>query len=127
MSWSYSGDPSTSNRDAVRFYLQDTDEENQTMSDEDIDFLLKSETKPLDAAILGLKTLVTKYSMLSETTIGDTMVRYTQKISDITKLISLLENTSATENIQPAVAVNNAQMNYQGPKMLFYKGIFGRG
>ena len=127
MSWSYSGDPSTSNKDAVRFYLQDTDEENQTMSDEDIAFLLKSESTPLGAAILGLKTLVTKYSLLSETTIGDTMVRYTQKISDITKLISLLENTSATENVQPVVAVNDAGISYQGPKMLFYKGIFSNG
>lgn len=40
MAWTYSGDPSTSDRDAVRFYVQDTDPDFQLISDEEIDFLL---------------------------------------------------------------------------------------
>lgn len=39
MSFSYSGDPSDSNIDAVRFYLQDTDEDNPLLSDEEIEFI----------------------------------------------------------------------------------------
>jgi hypothetical protein len=39
--WSYSGDPSTSDKDAVRFYIGDIDESLQLLQDEDIDFLLK--------------------------------------------------------------------------------------
>lgn len=40
MSWSYSGDPSDSNLDAVRFYVQDTDANDQLISDEEIEFLV---------------------------------------------------------------------------------------
>ena len=41
MTWSYSGDPSTSDKDAVRFYISDIDQELPLLQDEDIDFLLK--------------------------------------------------------------------------------------
>jgi hypothetical protein len=39
MSWSYSGDPSDSNLDAIRFFVQDTDPEDQFITDEEIEFL----------------------------------------------------------------------------------------
>lgn len=40
MSFSYSGDPSTSDRDELRFTLQDTDAGFQLLTDEELDFLL---------------------------------------------------------------------------------------
>jgi hypothetical protein len=40
MSWSYSRDPSDSDLDAVRFYVQDTDPNDQLISDEEIEFLI---------------------------------------------------------------------------------------
>jgi hypothetical protein len=40
MSWSYSKDPADSDLDAVRFYVQDTDTEDQLLSDEEIEFLI---------------------------------------------------------------------------------------
>lgn len=40
MSWSYSGDPASSDRDAIRFYIGDTDTTLQLLQDEDIDFLI---------------------------------------------------------------------------------------
>lgn len=41
MAWSYSGDPRSSDRDAVRFAIQDTDTSLQMLTDEEIDFLLE--------------------------------------------------------------------------------------
>ena len=41
MAWSYSGDPRTSDRDTVRFTIQDTDSSLQLLTDEEIDFLLE--------------------------------------------------------------------------------------
>jgi len=38
--WSYSGDPSHSPRDGVRFYLQDTDAADPQISDGELDFLI---------------------------------------------------------------------------------------
>lgn len=40
MSWSYSGNPATSDLDAVRFYISDTDAELPLLQNEDIEFLL---------------------------------------------------------------------------------------
>jgi hypothetical protein len=40
MTWSYSGDPASSDRDAIRFYIGDTDTTLQLLQDEDIDFLI---------------------------------------------------------------------------------------
>lgn len=40
MSWSYSGDPASSDKDTVRFYTQDTDSAMQMLQDEEIAFLL---------------------------------------------------------------------------------------
>lgn len=40
MSWSYSEDPTSSDRDEVRFLVQDTDEAVPLLSDEEIDYLL---------------------------------------------------------------------------------------
>lgn len=40
MSWSYSGDPSTSPIDALRFLISDTDESNPIMQDEELQFLI---------------------------------------------------------------------------------------
>lgn len=40
MSWSYSGDPASSHKDAVRFYVGDIDPNLPLLQDEDIQFLL---------------------------------------------------------------------------------------
>lgn len=41
MTYSYSGDPSNSQKDEVRFVLQDTDPGLQLLTDEEIDFLIE--------------------------------------------------------------------------------------
>ena len=40
MSWSYSGNPATSDIDALRFMLKDTIEEDPILQDEEIQFIL---------------------------------------------------------------------------------------
>lgn len=40
MTWSYTGDPTTSPRDELRFTLQDTDTGLQLLQDEELDFLI---------------------------------------------------------------------------------------
>lgn len=41
MTWTYSGNPSTSIRDQVRYLIQDTDSTLQLQSDEELDFLIR--------------------------------------------------------------------------------------
>lgn len=40
MTWSYSGDPSSSTLDEVRFLIQDTDTNDQLLSNEEINYLI---------------------------------------------------------------------------------------
>lgn len=127
MSWSYSGDPSTSPKDAVRFYLQDTDPDDPIMTDEDILFLLTSDANPMAATIKGLKTLVTKYAMLADRTIGDTSIKYTQKLSDLSNLVAMLENEVGTGEVVSVATYNSEAPSYVGPKILFRKGMFDNG
>ena len=127
MTWSYSGDPSTSSKDAVRFYIQDVDTSEQVMQDEDILFLLVSNSNPRVAAIEGLKTLLMKYSMLADRTVGDTSVKYTQRVSDFVKLIDMLTATTIQDVDIKVGSESTSSITYTGPKILFRKGMFDNG
>ncbi len=51
MAWSYSGDPSDSDRDAVRWLVQDVNTDNQLATDEEIDFELTEQGSVNGAAV----------------------------------------------------------------------------
>jgi hypothetical protein len=123
MAWSYSGDPSTSPKDAVRFYMQDIDAEDPNMTDEDILFLLISNPDPQLAAIHGLEILITKFAQLADRTIGELKISYTQKLSQLTELVSMLrESTNVAVDIS-----SGGSAAYVHSKILFRKGMFDNG
>ena len=51
MTWTYSGDPTDSVRDELRFILQDTDEAFQLLLDEELDYLLAAWMPRYDSVI----------------------------------------------------------------------------
>lgn len=80
--WTYSGDPRSSPRDAVRFLIRDTNEADQHLSDEEIAFLLgASGNNPWRAAVLGADRLAADYaarsaSGVSQKTVGPLSISY---------------------------------------------------
>lgn len=66
MSWSYSGDPSTSPLDQARFWLQDIDTTFQLMQDEELSWLLEQaepmQAAPLYAASVAAEVLANRYA-----------------------------------------------------------------
>lgn len=61
--WSYSGNPSDSLRDAVRFLIRDTDEATAKVSDEEIAWLLAQNNDDVySAAIYAADSVATFYS-----------------------------------------------------------------
>lgn len=62
--WSYSGDPSTSTRDAVRFRLGDTSPNDPVFSDGEVDYLVSSEGSVSEAVIAGARTALARYARL---------------------------------------------------------------
>lgn len=79
MSWSYSGDPSTSDRDKVRYLIGDTDATDQQESNEEIAWLLTIQSDPFLAAALACEMLVSRYARLVDKTVGDLSISYSQR------------------------------------------------
>jgi len=65
MSWTYSGDPGASDLDQVRFYVQDTDDTRQLLTDEEIGFLLvewaEAKDSPLYVAAVCAEAIAAKF------------------------------------------------------------------
>ena len=66
MTWTYSGDPGSSELDEVRFLIQDTDTDDQLLSDEELTYLLDSYGDPYSAAIAAVVSLIGKASRAVE-------------------------------------------------------------
>lgn len=74
MTATYSGDPSSSDQDEVRFLLGDTDTSNARLSDNEISFLLVEWENPYLAAAAGADQLAaTAAQWISYTTDGTTL------------------------------------------------------
>lgn len=74
MTFTYTGDPSGSNRDKVRFLLQDTVSTDAHLTDEEIAYLLTTwQSNVLDAAIAGAEIIAGNYAHKTNysRTIGD--------------------------------------------------------
>lgn len=62
MTWSYGGDPGASTLDLVRFLIQDTDTNDQLLSNEEITYLVGAYEDPYSAAIAAVGSLIAKAS-----------------------------------------------------------------
>lgn len=71
MSFSYSGDPTTSDLDAVRFLLQDTTTPNEFLQNEEIAFLLEQEVNFYTAAAAGAMTISGRTHNTKSKKVGD--------------------------------------------------------
>lgn len=77
MTWTYSQDPKTSPRNAMRFMLNDVTSTDPLFSDEELDYLLYEWVDVYEACRAGAETLAAKFERLAETTsksVGDIKV-----------------------------------------------------
>lgn len=89
--WSYSGDPSTSDRDAVRFHMQDTDEDDPLYQDEELEYLLMEHGNPISAAIEGLERLLVRYSRNPDMRMGQTWLFDSDRFPMLEKALERLK------------------------------------
>lgn len=66
MAWSYSGDPGASALDEIRFLIQDTDTNDQLLSNEEINYLYGVYGDAYSAAIACIVALIAKASRSAE-------------------------------------------------------------
>jgi hypothetical protein len=81
MAWTYSRNPGASNKDAVRFYVQDVFEKTPYLQDEEIEFAIAEEAgeEPdsrglLSSAALCCELLADRFAMQPDTLIGSLQI-----------------------------------------------------
>ena len=90
--WSYSHNPSSSDRDAVRFLIGDTNSDDKLLDDNEIDWVLTQEGTVLQAAINCLQNLIVVYSRYVDSSGNNKSRALSQRVDSFrTSLDSLLE------------------------------------
>ena len=79
MAWNYSGDPADSSRDAVRWYVGDTDTNDQLVLDEEINYILGLQTDVVLAAADVCEAISAKFSRQADTTNLSISIRASQR------------------------------------------------
>lgn len=105
MTWTYSGDPSTSDLDQVRFLCGDTDPAYSFLSDEEINYLLNGHTNLRRVAINAIEQIVTKLAASSvDYTIGPESVKASQRMANFARIKRLLQQDLRNGQAFPIMA-----------------------
>ncbi len=99
MTWTYSGNPALSQRDALRFMVGDTDDSNQQLQNEEIDYLLTQYETVNMAAIQACYYLASLYARKIDQSVGKVKYSY-GKLQD--KYIKLAETIKDKQNEFPS-------------------------
>lgn len=101
MSWTYSENPASSTRDQLRFLIQDTDIQDQLLSDGELDYLLTSEGSALSAAARAAEILVARFSKEMDEKVGGVSVNFSQRAESYRKLMADLKRRIALKSAMP--------------------------
>lgn len=102
MTWSYSGKPSEENpKDQVRFLVQDTIQDDQLLSDEEINFLLTLEGGPLKAAVKAAETIGGQFARKCDESVGQVKLSLSQKSKQFFELAAKLKRHSDIKSAVP--------------------------
>ena len=96
MSWTYTGDPSASNGDAIRYLVGDTDVSDQLVSDEEIAFSLAQEPGIYFAAATVADAIAAKFARQVEKAVGSLRLGGQQKHQHYLDLASRLRRKART-------------------------------
>lgn len=88
--WSYSGDPASSQRDAVRFKLGDIVVGDPLLTDAEVDFCVSSEGSTNEAAIAGARAIIAKFSRQVSSTDDKVSRENQQKVEHFQALVKEL-------------------------------------
>lgn len=91
MTWTYSFDPSSSQKDAVRFLIGDTDTSEQLLQDEEIQYLINTYGNVILAASYAARAVCAFFARCADKEIGDYSIKASQKSEAYCNLAEKLE------------------------------------
>lgn len=114
MSWTYSGNPSSSDKDAVRFLIGDTDETFPLVQDEEIQFALGTEANVYAAAAKCCEALAARFSREADRRMGSVSVQSSQKASAYKEMARDLRKKAGLGNLPYSGASDSAPVFTKG-------------
>lgn len=102
MTWSYSGDPASSDMDLVRFLCGDTDSAIPLITDEEINYLISVRVSPYIAASEACLQIMAKLAKEVDYAIGPEKVSASQRFENYRKLMDMRKSSNATLNAAPS-------------------------
>ena len=109
MSWSYSGDPSSSDRDALRFLVGDTDTSDQQLSNEELAYLLTEHGAVRPAGIAACRAMIGKYARLVDQSTGSIRISYSQRIKHYQFLLGEIRRGRLVAPYAGGISVSDAE------------------
>lgn len=103
MAWSYSGDPSSSAKDKVRFLIGDTLSIDPLLQDEEILSVILDEPNPTLAAAISARAIAAKFSREANRTVGKTSISASDKAKAYLELAKKLEDENTKSKTFKAV------------------------
>lgn len=102
MAFTYSGDPSKSPLDAVRFFIGDTDPCDVLLQNGEINYVLaKYNNAPVNASIECVQAIMSKLSRVSDEKVGQVDIKFSQRMEMYGKMLVNLRHQLAVGDIQP--------------------------
>jgi hypothetical protein len=101
MAWSYGGDLSVSELDAVRFEITDTNTNDQLLQNEEIQFALDQESSVLGAAARCCEVIARKLARVPDRKIGGTTISNASSVKVFMDLAKDLRKRSTMMNGVP--------------------------
>jgi hypothetical protein len=103
MSYTYSGNPASSSRDAVRYLLNDTSTGSMEMNDAEIEWLVAEKTNVYRAAAQGARQLAAQANnSVASKTVGSLTLTYSERAQKWMDLAATLE-TAANKGLGGAI------------------------
>ena len=128
--WSYSGDPSDSTRDKVRFLIGDTDNSDRQFSDEEVDAILADNgDEPYSTAIALIEGLIARYSRYITKSVGDLSISYGDRVKQYQSLLTGLKTKASIKLCKPyagGISISDKQIDEGDSDRVqpsFYKGM----
>ena len=98
MTWTYSGNPASSTRDAVRFLVGDTDTTDQLISDEEIAYIVQENPAINRSASESARAIAAKFARLMSRSIGGLSADFSAKYR---QYLELADNLLSKDELKP--------------------------
>jgi len=109
MTWTYSGNPGASDRDAVRFAIGDTDTNDQQLTNEEIAYLLTVAGSVVAASCSAIRKLIAKYVRLVDQTTGQISITYSQRASQYRALLSDIQDDGPVAAYAGGISISDKE------------------